>query len=257
MRPMIRQPAITGSTTARTCEHVGGDVEAAPVPPRVRDRRRRPRCTAARRVPSSRGTAVTSASSMNAIIGTVTSTHAVITARAHGFSDPVLGRVPPVRQQPEQRRPDPVVEVGDAGQVGEHVVAVEAQQRQQLLDHLQDLGRDQQQQRVPPRGAPPGEGEHHDDGVEVQAAEVGADPARPAQPVAVGHVGVERRPHQVEPGPHDSGLGSAVARGGGVPELVEAPGEHRHHEHEQQQVRPLEGVVRRRRRGRARRRPTR
>ena len=76
-----------------------------------------------------------------------------------------------------------------------------------------------------------------DDGVEVQAAEVGADPPGPAEPVAVGDVGVERRPDEVEPGPHGAGLGAAVAGGGGVTELVEAAGQHRHHEDEQQQVR--------------------
>ena len=158
---------------------------------------------------------------------------------------PVLRRVPVVGQQPEQGRPDPVVEVGHPRQVGEQVVAVEAQQRQQLLRHLQDLGGDQQQQRLPPRRPPPGEREHHDDRVEVEPPEVRPDPARPAEPVAVGHVGVEGRPDEVQARPHDAGLGTAVAGCGGVPELVEAPGQHGHHEHEQQQVRPLEGVVRR------------
>ena len=245
MRPMMRKPAITGSTTASTCSTWA----LASTSPPCRHAAGTPPascCTTAHAVPSSRGTAVTSASNINAIIGIVTSTHAVITARAHGFRTRLLGMEPPVRQQSEQGGLDPVVQVGDAGQVSEHVIAVEAQQRHQLMHHLHDLGRHQEQQCVPLRGVPPGEGEHHHDGVEVQAAQVGAKASPPSQPVAVGHVGVERGPHQVDAGPDHSWVGSAVARGRRVPELVEAPGEHRHHEHEQQQVRPLEGVVRRR-----------
>ena len=42
-----------------------------------------------------------------------------------------------------------VEEVGHAGEVGEDVVAVEAHQRRELADHLQQLGGDDQQQRVP------------------------------------------------------------------------------------------------------------
>ena len=162
------------------------------------------------------------------------------------LQDPVLLMEPPVRQQPEQSRPDPVVEIGDPGQVGQQVVAIEAQQRQQLLHHLEDLGRHQEQQRVPPGVGPPREGQHHHDRVEVQAAQVRTDASPALQPVAVGHVGVERRPHQIEADPDHARLGPAVARGRRVPELVEAPGEHGHHEHEQEQVRALEGVVRRR-----------
>ena len=194
-------------------------------------------------VPSSRGTAATSASSISAIIGTVTSTHSVITARAPGLSSRLSGSFQRCGQQSEQGGADPVVEVGDPGQVGEQVVAVEAQQRQQLLHHLQGLGRDQQQQGVPPGGVPPAEGEHHDQGVEVQAAQVGADPAAASEPVAVGDVGVERGPHQVEAGSDDAGFGAAVAGGRGVAELVEPAGEHGHREHQQQQLGTLEGVV--------------
>ena len=245
MRPMIRRPAITGSTTAMTWSTWARGVDESTVPPRGRH----PAGVLLHRGPGR----------------AEQSRHRSHQRQEHerhhrdrdqhprgddragpGLQDPVLGTEPPVRQQPEQGRLDPVVEVGDAGQVGEHVVAVEAQQRHELVHHLHDLGGDQEQQCVPLRGVPPGEGQHDHDGVEVQAAQVGAEASPPAQPVAVGHVGVERRPHQVDAGPDHSGVGSAVARGGGVPELVEAPGEHRHHEHEQQQVRSLEGVVRRR-----------
>ncbi len=82
---------MTGSTTAMTwstwalastsppCRHAAG------TPPAFC-------CTAAQAVPSSRGTAVTSARSMNASIGIVISTHAVMTARAQGFRTRFSGR---------------------------------------------------------------------------------------------------------------------------------------------------------------------
>ena len=196
-------------------------------------------------MPTSRGTAATSANSISAIIGTVTSTQNVIDRARPRGEHAVLRSLPAVRQQPEEGGADPVVEVGDARQVRQHVVAVEPQERQQLLRHLQDLDGDQQQERFPPRGPPPHEGEHRDDRVEVQAAEVGAEAAAPVEPVAVGDVGEERRPHQVETGAHHAGIGAAVASRRCVPELMEATGEHRDDEHEHQEVRALERVVRR------------
>ena len=113
-----------------------------------------------------------------------TTTQAVTTA-GPGLEDRGLGGVPPTRQQGEERGTDPVVEVRHAGDVGEHVVAVEAHQRRQLPQHLQHLGGDDQQDRVPP--ARPPHAEHHDrhDGVEVQPAEVGAHAAGAAEAVAV------------------------------------------------------------------------
>ena len=45
------------------------------------------------------------------------------------------------RHQAAQGRPDALEEVGHAGEVGQDVVAVEAHERQQLAQHLQDLGR--------------------------------------------------------------------------------------------------------------------
>ena len=158
---------------------------------------------------------------------------------------PVFRVGPPVRQQPTQGGTESVPQVGHTGQVGQQVIAVEAQQRHELLHHLHRLGGHQEQQGVPAREVPPAEGEHHDQGVEVQAAQVGADSPSASQAVAVGHVGVERRPHDVEARSHHAGIGSAVARGRRMPELVEAAREHGHHEHEQQQVGSLEGVVRR------------
>ena len=106
------------------------------------------------------------------------------------------------------------------------MVAVEAQHRRELPDHLQHLGGDDQQDGVPAGQPPHAEGQQHDQGVEVEAAEVGAHPAGPAEPVAVGDVGVEGRPEQVDAEAHRAGCGPAVAGRGGVAELVEAGRQH-------------------------------
>ena len=79
---------------------------------------------------------------------------AVTTTRAQVFRAAASRLPPAARQQALQDRADPLVEVGDAGDVGQHVVAVEAQHRRQLPDHLQHLRGHDQQQRVP-AGEPP------------------------------------------------------------------------------------------------------
>ena len=140
-----------------------------------------------------------------------------------------LRLVPPAGQQAGHDRADALVEVGDAGEVGQHVVAVEAEQRRELPDHLQHLGGDDQQDGVPAGEPPDAEGRQHHEGVEVEPAEVGAHPPAAAEAVAVGDVGVEGRPEQVDAEAHGARGGAAVARRGGVPELVEAGGQHRDH----------------------------
>ena len=162
------------------------------------------------------------------------------------LQDDRLRVAPSPREQAEQRGPDPVEQVGDAGDVGQDVVAVEADQRRQLPHHLQDLGRDHQQQRVVLRRPPHAGDGHRHDGVEVQAAEVGDHPPPPAEAVGVGDVGVERGPHEVDPGPHRAGRGPAATRARRVAELVEAGRQDRHGDDEQQQPRVLEGLVGRR-----------
>ena len=78
------------------------------------------------------------------------------------------------------------------------VVAVEADEREQLLQHLQMRDGDDQQQELAGGGhVDAGQGQH-EDRVEVQAAEVGAQPAGADEPVGVGDVGEERRPDQVD-----------------------------------------------------------
>ena len=157
--------------------------------------------------------------------------------------DRVLGAVPAVRQQADEGRPDALIEIRDARQVGQDVVAVEAQQRQQLLPHLQHLRGDQQQQGLPAGRPPPHVGENDDDGVEVQPTQIGAQAAPAAESIAVGDVGVEGGPHDVEAGTHGSRVGAAVARSSGVSELVEAARDDRDDEHQQEQLRPLKGLV--------------
>ena len=76
--------------------------------------------------------------------GTTTITQIVTTMRAHGLSIAGLRIAPPPRQHAEQRGLDAAVEVRDAGEVGQHVVAVEPHQRRELTKHLEDLrGHDQ------------------------------------------------------------------------------------------------------------------
>ena len=105
----------------------------------------------------------------------------------------------------------PRQDVGHAGQVAQHVVAVEAQQRQQLLqDHDVLHEGDHEQRFLAGReiGRAGGQGE---DAVEVDAAEIGPQPARAVEPVGVRHVAVERRPDEVEPDAHHAGPRAAVA----------------------------------------------
>lgn len=126
------------------------------------------------------------------------------------------------------------------------MVAVEAHHGRQLTEHLQDLGRDDQQQGVVAQPPPEGRDADRDYRVEVEPAEVGAHPPGPAEAVGVGDVGVEGGPHEVEPDAHHSGCGPAVPRCRRVPELVEARGQDGHGEDQDQQPGTLERVVGRR-----------
>jgi hypothetical protein len=156
------------------------------------------------------------------------------------------GVTPAGRPEGREDRPDAREEIRHAGRVGQDVVAVEADQRRQLANHLKDLGRDDQEQRVP-AAEPPDRGDAHgDDGVEVQAAEVGTDSSRSAEAIRIGHVGVKRRPQEVPAGAHRAGLRPASSRGRRVPELVEAGREDRDDDDEREELRPGKGVVCRR-----------
>ncbi|CAH0326686.1 hypothetical protein SRABI128_05498 [Microbacterium sp. Bi128] len=124
------------------------------------------------------------------------------------------------------------------------MVAVEADQRHQLPDHLQDLGDHHQQQRIEAGGPPDAHDRDGHDGVEVQSAEVRAQPAAAPQPVGIRDVGIEGRPHQIQAGPHGAGGGSAAAGGGGVAELMETGREHRDHQDQKHQAGVGEGLMR-------------
>ena len=129
--------------------------------------------------------------------------------------------------QPTHRRADVGEQVGNAGRVGQDVVAVGADHGRKLLDHLEQLQRDQQQQRVDAPEQPRDQRQIGDDGVEVQAAKVDPQPRPLRQPVGVGDVGVERGPHQIDAHTHPGGSGAAVAARGRVAELVKAGRCHR------------------------------
>ena len=204
-------------------------------------------CALSHAVPRSRGRDSTMRTRLKSSSGTVMSTQAVTTARAHGLSDLRLGILPAPRQEAQQGGFDPLEEVGNPGGVGEDVVAVEADQRQQLPDHLQHLGHDDEQQRVEAGGPPDAHDGDGDDRVEVEAAEVGPDAAGAAQPVGIGDVGEERGPDQVQAGAHGPRGCSAAAGRRRMPELVEPGGQHGHHQDQQHQARIGEGLVRGRR----------
>ena len=74
------------------------------------------------------------------------------------------------------------VEVGHADEVGEHVVAVEAEQRGELPGHLEQLQHEEDEERVPARDAPRRRrSPTREDGVEVEAPEVDPEAAAPRE----------------------------------------------------------------------------
>ena len=66
-----------------------------------------------------------------------------------------------------------------------------------------------------------GGADQDDDNVEVDASQISAQTAAAAQAVGVTHVGVERRPGEVEAATHAARAGAAIAAGAGVADLVE------------------------------------
>ena len=127
--------------------------------------------------------------------------------------------------QAAERGPDAPEQVGHPDQVREDKVPVEAQRRHELLNDLRVGQHDRAgQHREASRPVCRRQCEH-EDRVEVDAPQVGADPAGASQPVGVGDVGEERRPHHVEAHADDTGTHPAVTAGGGVAALVEQRGE--------------------------------
>src|SRR5204863_130899 len=113
-------------------------------------------------------------------------------------------------------------------------VAVEADERHQLLQHLQVREGDDQEQDLGRGGnVDAGQGQH-EDRVEVQAAEIGAQTPGPGQPVGVGDVSEERGPDHVDADPDLPGPRAAIAAAGRVPALVEHGGDQGQAEHDEQ-----------------------
>src|SRR5205807_8429556 len=112
-------------------------------------------------------------------------------------------------------------QIGDAGEVGEDVVAVEAHDGEQLVGDLEVLDDDQQQQRLEPGAEVDRGSDEAGDGIEIDAAQVGPQPTGPAEPVGVGDVGVEGGPHDVQAGTDGAGAPPTVTTGGGVAPFVE------------------------------------
>ena len=146
-----------------------------------------------------RGNETAADTNMNTRVGTSASRYAVTANRTQGLSSSTLRLVPPPRHERAEDRLDPRQDVRHAGEVAEHVVAVEAQQRQQLLEDHGVLHEHHEQERLLAGGEVAGGGREREDPVEVDAAEVGAQPAGAIEPVRLGHVAVERGPDQVEP----------------------------------------------------------
>ncbi|MCF0091087.1 hypothetical protein B0E37_06206 [Streptomyces sp. MH192] len=153
------------------------------------------------------------------------------------------GRPPaPSGHEPEQDRFDLAVQIGHPGQVAEDVVPVEPHGRHELFEDLEVPEVDGGEEEGLPGGEVRGRHGEHEHHVEVDAAEVGAEPAGAADPVDVGDVRVHRGPDQEQPAADAAGPGAAVAAGGGVSELVEDERGHGEDEDDQQQHRLVEDL---------------
>ena len=135
---------------------------------------------------------------MNVSSGMTHATQAVTTIRVPRRSPVTRGSRRLPGQGASQDGGDAGEQVRYADQVGQDEVAVEADEREQLLQHFQvGEGDDQEQDLIGGGHVEAGQGQH-EDRVEVQAAEVGAQPPGAGEPVGVGDVGEERRPDQVD-----------------------------------------------------------
>ena len=167
---------------------------------------------------------------------------AVTTSRTHGLSSITARLGLAGADDRAEDRLDAREDVRHAGEVAEHVVAVEAQQRQELLEEDHVLEERHQQRHLRARGEVDAPGEQREDRVEVDAAEVRPQPARAVEPVGVGHVAVEGGPHEVDADAHDTGPRAAVPARAGVAELVERGRDDDRREHAEEQRRGVEGA---------------
>jgi hypothetical protein len=173
-------------------------------------------------------------------MGTVTVTQSTISRLERGpqLLDPWMCW--PARDQALQHRAHVVEQFGHPGQVGEHVVAVEPDARQELLGgldvHEQDPGSSQVasvRRYRPVRTA-------MKIGVEVDAREVRAQASDPVQAVGVGHRAVEGRPDEVQADPHVARTSPAVAARRDVADLVEGHREDQEREEDEGQLRSVD-----------------
>jgi hypothetical protein len=114
----------------------------------------------------------------------------------------------------------PGEQVRHAGNVGQHEVPVEADDRNELLEHLEV----QEQHHQHEQSATVSEGEAVEDeqapNVQIQPAEVGAETTAPIEAVGVSDVGIERGEDEINTDPDHAWLCPAVSARGGVAQLV-------------------------------------
>ena len=156
-----------------------------------------------------------------------------------------LGLAVPAADERAEDRLDARENVRHARQVGQHVVAVEAHERQQLLEQDQVLDGGGQQGRLLAGGEEHAAGEQREDPVEVDPAEVGTEAPRPVQAVGVRDLAVERGIDEVETDTHHSRMGAGVSAGAGVAELVERGGHHHGRQYGEQELRVVERATNR------------
>ena len=157
-------------------------------------------------VATTRGALSTISTSAASITGISTTMYVVTATRTQGLSSATLasGSRPGIRLARIGRMR--LRMSGHAREVGDDVVAVQAQQRHQLLEDREVLQDDDQQQRLEARRRVQARRREREDRVEVDAAEVRAQAARLVQAVGVGDVAVEDRPHDVDAGAEHAGL---------------------------------------------------
>src|SRR5207245_7691795 len=119
-------------------------------------------------------------------------------------------------------------------EVGEHPVTVEPHEGEELAEDLQV---DQQHGKEPQlvTGEPVERDEaERENQVKINPAEIRAHPRPPAEPVAIGHIGVERGEAEVEAAADLPDLTASVAKRRSVAELVEDARSEEDRQHDEQ-----------------------
>ena len=111
--------------------------------------------------------------------------------------------------------------IGDTGEVGNHVIAIEPKEGQKLMDHFELQEKNDGDQDFEVRQEINAERCEHEKSVEVDPAKVRAEAAPLAQAVGVRNIRVEGRPHQVNACAHHAWARAAVSAAGGMAALME------------------------------------